>query len=169
MSGRPRVGLLFGGRSVEHEVSVISARAVAIALRQTSFECVPIGVAGNGRWLSPEWSQTILSGRAARAEPADVEDDGVRVVLDPGGERLICLGPGREPRPVRLDVIFPLIHGWGGEDGRVQGALELAGIPYVGAGVLGSAAGMDKAVARRSELPAATSRMETSSRRTSER
>jgi D-alanine-D-alanine ligase len=149
LSPARRVGLLFGGRSVEHEVSVTSARAVAEALRQANLVCVPIAVTGDeGRWLSPEASAAILASDAARAEPRAGSDDGAGVVLEPGKRRLVRVAPGSEPTPVEVDCVFPLVHGWGGEDGRVQGALDLAGIPYVGAGVLGSAAAMDKAVAR---------------------
>jgi D-alanine-D-alanine ligase len=147
MSGRIRVGLLFGGRSVEHEVSLVSARGVAAAMRDTELDLVPLGVAGDGRWLSPELSAEILDGEAARVECAN--DDGVRLVVDPGGGGLLRSAPGAPLEPVALDVVFPLIHGWGGEDGRIQGALELAAIPYVGADVLGSAAGMDKAMAKK--------------------
>jgi len=146
LSDRLRVGLLFGGRSVEHEVSVVSARGVARAMRATDLECVPIGVTAEGRWLSPELSTRILDGELARVDP--IPDDGVRLLVDPGGGGLIR-DDGRAGREaVALDVLFPLVHGWGGEDGRLQGALDLAGLPCVGAGVLGSAVGMDKAVAK---------------------
>ncbi|MBZ5639848.1 MAG: D-alanine--D-alanine ligase [Acidobacteriia bacterium] len=147
MSARLTVGLLFGGASVEHEVSVASARGVARGLDPGRFECIPIGVTGDGRWLPPEASRAILGGSEARVErPAGGGDD--RLVVDPGGGGLLLLS-GRDPaRPVPLDVLFPVLHGWGGEDGRLQGAMDLAGIPCVGAGVLGSALGMDKAVAK---------------------
>ena len=147
MTDRRRVGLLFGGRSVEHEVSVDSARSVAAAMRSSRLECVPIGVTGDGRWLSPELSQSFLDGDAARVEATQRQCDTGRIVIDPGGGRLLRLGAA-EPRPLELDVVFPLIHGWGGEDGRLQGALDLAGIPYVGAGVCASAVAMDKVLAR---------------------
>jgi len=127
---------------------VVSARGVSAAMRSTSLTCVPIAVEGDGRWLSPELSARILGGGAARVDPGAADDDGARVVLDPGGGGLLGLRPSGETRPLEIDVLFPLVHGWGGEDGRLQGALELAGIPYVGAGVLGSAAGMDKALAK---------------------
>lgn len=143
-----RIGLLFGGRSVEHEVSVVSARGVRVALHEAGFECSPLAVAGDGRWLGPERSLAILETDARRAEPG-VPDDGARVAVDPGGQRLLRFEPGAEPRPIEVDVLFPLVHGWGGEDGRLQGALELAGIPYVGAGVTGSAAAMDKIVSKK--------------------
>jgi len=146
MSDATRVGLLFGGRSVEHEVSLVSARGVAATMRRTALECVPLAVTPRGRWLSPEVSARILDSDRPHAEPGPDEDDGVSLVPAPG--RAMLLRHGSEGTPVEIDVVFPLIHGWGGEDGRMQGALDLAGIPYVGAGVLGSAVGMDKAVAR---------------------
>ena len=148
MTATRRVGLLFGGRSVEHEVSVVSARGVDTAMAQTSLTCVPIGVTGDGRWLSPDASRRVLAGRTARVEPTPGAEDGVRVVLDPGGAGLLLQEERGPTRPLEIDVLFPLVHGWGGEDGRLQGALELAGLAYVGAGVLASAAGMDKAVAK---------------------
>jgi D-alanine-D-alanine ligase len=148
LTGPRRVGVLFGGRSVEHEVSVDSARSVAGALAEGDLVCVPIGVTGDGRWLSPELSRTLLDGGGRRAEPSPEQDDGARVIVDPGAGRLLCGAEGRAPEPVELDVVFPLVHGWGGEDGRLQGTLDLAGIPCVGAGVAGSAVGMDKALAR---------------------
>ncbi len=138
-----RVGLLFGGASVEHEVSVVSARGVAAGLDPARFDCVALAVTGDGRWLSPEASARILGSERARAEVSPADDDGVRLVVDPGGG-LLAVAPDGPAVPVAVDVIFPVLHGWGGEDGRLQGALELAGIPCVGAGVLGSAAGMDK-------------------------
>ena len=96
------MGLLFGGRSVEHEVSVVSARGVARAMRATDLECVPIGVTGEGRWLSPELSARILDGELARVDP--IPDDGVRLLVDPGGGGLIR-DDGRAGRDaVALDV-----------------------------------------------------------------
>ncbi|HXV76195.1 MAG TPA: D-alanine--D-alanine ligase family protein [Candidatus Polarisedimenticolaceae bacterium] len=143
-----RVGLLFGGRSVEHEVSLSSARGVARAMGETALVCVPIGVTPEGRWLSPEVSRAILDGDGARVEPPAGGDDGDRIVLDPGRRGMQRVTADRTARPLAVDVVFPLVHGWGGEDGRLQGALDLAGLPCVGAGVLGSAVGMDKAVAK---------------------
>ncbi len=147
MSAPRRVGLVFGGRSVEHEVSVVSARGVARAMGETGLRCVPLAVTQKGEWLSPDSSAEILAGTAKQVEPGP-GDDGARVLFSPGGAGLLCLSPGGEPRPLDLDVIFPLVHGWGGEDGRLQGALELAGMPYVGSGVVASATGMDKALSK---------------------
>ena len=147
MRERKRVGLLFGGASVEHEVSLVSARGVAAALDAARFERVCLAVDGDGRWLAPEAGEAVLRGGGARVE-APRPDSGARIVVDPGGGGLAVQAEGSSPRPVDVDVVFSVMHGWGGEDGRVQGVLELAGIPYVGAGVLGSAVGMDKRVAR---------------------
>ena len=143
-----RVGLLFGGRSVEHEVSVVSARGVADAMRRTSLRLVPLAVGGDGRCFSPDLSARILAGASARVEVPGAEDDGARVVVDPGGGGLLELTREGSSRPLGIDVLFPLVHGWGGEDGRLQGALDLSGVAYVGSGVLGSAVGMDKALAK---------------------
>ena len=148
MSEPRRLGLVFGGSSVEHEVSVTSARGVAAALRDSSLECVPIGVTGEGRWLGPALSRAILDSDRSRAEPLSTEDDGWSVVLRPGAGQLLEIGPDGLTRPLALDLLFPLIHGWGGEDGRLQGALELAGLPYVGCGVAASVVAMDKILTR---------------------
>jgi D-alanine-D-alanine ligase len=147
MSGRLRVGLLFGGASVEHEVSVVSARGVAAALDPARFETVPIGLTGDGRWLGPEASAVVLAGNALRVEPPS-PDDGSRLLVDPGAGGIVSATRERPSKPIPIDVVFSVVHGWGGEDGRIQGLLDLAGIPCVGAGVLGSAIGMDKQVAK---------------------
>jgi len=144
---RQRVALLFGGASVEHEVSVVSARAVARALLDAGFDCLPIGITGEGRWLGPERSRQILDGAEERAE-AGATGDAVGVAVDPGAGRFLRLVGAGEARPIEVDVVFPLVHGWGGEDGRIQGLLDLAGLPFVGPGVTGSAAAMDKVVSK---------------------
>jgi D-alanine-D-alanine ligase len=131
---------------VEHEVSVVSARGVAAAIDPDRFETVPLGICGNGRWLGPAESARVLRSNAKRVEAGD--SDGSRVVVDPGFGGLLMATPGSDATPVPIDVVFSVVHGWGGEDGRIQGLLELAGIPCVGAGVLGSAVGMDKQVAK---------------------
>jgi len=149
MSGTLRVGLLFGGRSVEHEVSVQSARGVAAAMRSTALQCVPLAVTTEGHWLSPSASRALLDGGATRVEASAATSGAGRVAIEPAGRRLLLLASDRPPEPLEIDVLFPLVHGWGGEDGRLQGALDLAGVPYVGAGVLGSAVGMDKSATKR--------------------
>ncbi len=146
MSARLSVGLLFGGVSVEHEISLVSARGVAAALDPERFETVPLAISGNGRWLDPEASARVLHSEAKRVEA--VNQDGPRLLVDPGFGGFVRLAPGAGAQPVPVDVVFSVVHGWGGEDGRIQGLLELGGIPCVGAGVLGSAVGMDKQVAK---------------------
>jgi D-alanine-D-alanine ligase len=145
---RTRVGLLFGGGSVEHEVSLSSARAVGAAIRAAGLDCVPIAVTGDGRWLPPAESQRVLDSAAERVETPEPGSAIGRLGVDPG-RGLVRLEPGAPPAPLEVDIVFPLWHGRTGEDGRLQGLLDVAGLPYVGAGVTGSAAGMDKVVAKR--------------------
>jgi D-alanine-D-alanine ligase len=137
MERRVRVGLLFGGRSSEHEVSLQSAASIASAIDASRFEVVPIGITREGRWLLPADSAAAL-----RRGPGAV--GGEPLALVPAGDAaLVPVGRAEAAAPV--DVVFPVLHGPNGEDGTVQGLLELAGVPYVGSGVLGSAVGMDKA------------------------
>jgi D-alanine-D-alanine ligase len=138
---RLRVGVLFGGRSGEHEVSLASATSVIRALDPEKYEAVPIGIAKDGRWLVGTKAQKMLG---------EVLKSGERVTLppDPTAGALVPIAQGAG-HPVTVDVMFPVLHGTFGEDGTVQGLLELAGLPYVGAGVLASAVGMDKDVQKR--------------------
>ena len=140
---RLRIGILFGGRSGEHEVSLASAASVIRALDTEKYEAVPIGITKDGRWL--------VGTSAAQKLLPEVLKTGERVVLppDPSSSALVSLGGGSAQPSVKVDVIFPVLHGTFGEDGTVQGLLELAGVPYVGAGVLGSAVGMDKDLQKR--------------------
>jgi D-alanine-D-alanine ligase len=137
-----RVGVLFGGRSGEHEVSLASAASVIRALDPEKYEAVPIGITKDGRWLVGVGAQKLL---------AEVLKSGERVSLppDPTAASLVPLSPSSGHPSVTVDVMFPVLHGTFGEDGTVQGLLELAGLPYVGAGVLASAVGMDKDVQKR--------------------
>jgi D-alanine-D-alanine ligase len=139
---RIRVGILFGGRSGEHEVSLASAASVMRALDPEKYEAVPIGISKDGRWLVGGGAQKMLS---------EVLKTGERVVLppDPNAASLMPITPAPGQPSTRVDVVFPVLHGTFGEDGTVQGLLELAGLPYVGAGVLASAVGMDKDVQKR--------------------
>lgn len=139
---RLRIGILFGGRSGEHEVSLVSAASVIRALDPTLYEAVPIGITKQGQWLV---------GTSANALLPEILRSGQRVALppDPGAGSLVPLGPGPSTGAQHVDVVFPVLHGTFGEDGTVQGLLELAGMPYVGAGVIGSAMGMDKDVQKR--------------------
>ena len=139
---RLRVGVLFGGRSGEHEVSLASAASVIRALDPEKYEVVPIGISKDGRWLVGTTAHRMLP---------DVLKSGERVVLppDPSAAALVPLASGTGQPSVTIDVAFPVLHGTFGEDGTIQGLLDLAGLPYVGAGVLGSAVGMDKDVQKR--------------------
>ncbi len=145
MSKKIRLGILFGGRSGEHEVSLTSAASVIKALDPDKYEIVPVGITRQGKWLVGSAADKLLPGVLEHGKP-------VTPSVDPSGPKLIPLdhsvaavghgAPG-------VDVIFPVLHGTFGEDGTVQGLLELADIPYIGAGVLASAAGMDKDVMKR--------------------
>jgi len=161
-----RVGILFGGRSGEHEVSLLSAASVLNAIDKEKYEVVPIGITKDGRWLTAEHAENLLTGklvleprnlRAGDPEttsPAAVLARGEAVVVPPEPvhrqrgfvpfQTDAGLMRRASDRAINVDVIFPVLHGTFGEDGTIQGLLELADIPYVGAGVLGSAAGMDK-------------------------
>ncbi len=140
---RIRVAVLFGGRSAEHEISVLSARSVIDALDPERYEVVPIGVTKRGRWeLVPGGPAALPAAGGSLPQVAD--EVGAEVALDqePGAGALV----GRDGSRTSIDVVIPMLHGPFGEDGSIQGFLEMAGVPYVGAGVLGSAVGMDKAV-----------------------
>src|SRR5579864_9786957 len=161
-----RVGVLFGGRSGEHEVSLLSAASVLSAIDKEEYEVVPIGITKEGHWLTAEHAENLLQGklmlepRNLRAgdpettEAAAVLARGEAAVFPPEpvhrDKGLVPFQTDASPlrrasdRAINVDVIFPVLHGTFGEDGTIQGLLELADIPYVGAGVLGSAAGMDK-------------------------
>jgi D-alanine-D-alanine ligase len=166
-----RVGILFGGRSGEHEVSLLSAASVFNAIDKTRFEVVPIGITKEGRWLTAADAERLLQGKGvsesssqAHLRAGDPEATPGAAVLASGEAAVFPPEPQRQPgsltpfqteaglarrasdRAINVDIIFPVLHGTFGEDGTIQGLLELADIPYVGAGVLGSAAGMDKDV-----------------------
>lgn len=140
MASRIRVGVIFGGRSSEHQVSLVSAASVIRALPRDRYEVVPIGITKDGRWISSPNALELLT--EGGVPPSETEHT---LLPEPGRQGLIgaC---GESGDPIRLDVVFPVLHGTFGEDGTMQGLLELADIPYVGAGVLGSALGMDKIV-----------------------
>jgi len=149
MAKKLRVGILFGGRSGEHEVSLLSAASILKAIDRKKFEVVPIGITKTGRWLTAGGAQALLAGNAAEAdglaleaEAANAPADAVTAIV-PDAATLSGSGSGR------LDVVFPVLHGTFGEDGTIQGLFELADIAYVGSGVLGSSAGMDKDVMKR--------------------
>jgi len=138
MSRKVRVGVIFGGRSGEHEVSLVSATSVINALDKEKYDIVPIGITPEGRWLSSERALGLLKAKTGlTTEPERF------LVPEPQRQALVS-AKGEASEDFRIDVVFPIVHGTFGEDGALQGLLELANLPYVGAGVLGSALGMDK-------------------------
>jgi D-alanine-D-alanine ligase len=159
-----RVGVLFGGRSGEHEISLLSAASVFKAVDQNKYEVVPIGITKDGRWVTSGDAEQLLAGKPLQHErqlragdpetttSAAVLHNGEAVIVPPEPQKSGAMTPFQSEgltrrasdRAINVDVIFPVLHGTFGEDGTIQGLLELADIPYVGAGVLGSAAGMDK-------------------------
>ncbi|MEO5951492.1 MAG: D-alanine--D-alanine ligase family protein, partial [Chloroflexia bacterium] len=136
MPRKIRVGVLFGGQSSEHEVSLASARSVMRAMNPDKYDVVPIGITKSGGWLTS--GDPLAQLRGGTGDSA--EDGGSTSIVPTGSGMGDVAGSGGEP----LDVIFPVLHGPYGEDGTVQGFLALAGLPYVGSEVLGSAVGMDK-------------------------
>lgn len=170
---RIRVGILFGGRSGEHEVSLLSAASVLEAIDKTKYEVVPIGITRDGRWLTAAHAENLLRSRHAPGEhlrAGDPHATPTAAVLATGSSTIVPPVPRAELlpfqssppsssrsdkggddllQPIHVDIMFPVLHGTFGEDGTIQGLLELADIPYVGSGVLGSAAGMDKDVMKR--------------------
>jgi D-alanine-D-alanine ligase len=154
-SSKLRVAVLFGGRSAEHEISLLSARFVVASLDRDKYEPVLIGIDKNGRWLLQDESSLLEAAQDPRHVKLNPSMPGVFLSpypeRDGGALRRVDSASGA---PLGVDVIFPVLHGPMGEDGTVQGLLELSGLPYVGAGVLGSAVGMDKDVMKRLLLQA---------------
>ena len=159
-----RIGILFGGRSGEHEVSLLSAASILDAIEKDKYEVVPIGITKEGRWLTADHAEKLLHGEFSSAKLLRAGDPdatpgaallakGESIVIPPvPGDALAPFDtPQRrlEDRAINVDVVFPVLHGTFGEDGTIQGLLELADLPYVGSGVLGSSAGMDKDVMKR--------------------
>ncbi|HSM88256.1 MAG TPA: D-alanine--D-alanine ligase family protein [Candidatus Limnocylindrales bacterium] len=161
-----RVGVLFGGRSGEHEVSLLSAASVLKAINKDKYDVVPIGISKEGRWLASADAERLLRGEAVHGDgrhlrAGDPGATSAAAVLAKGESVIVPPVPqsrGLVPfesaatageHRIEVDVMFPVLHGTFGEDGTIQGLLELADIPYVGAGVLGSAAGMDKDVMKK--------------------
>ena len=168
-----RVGILFGGRSGEHAVSLLSAASVLKAIDRKKYEVIPIGITKEGQWVSASDAERLLNGgveaEGRKLRAGDPETTPAAAVLARGESVIVPPVPSNaktgtlvpfetsartidlqgHSRALDLDVVFPVLHGTFGEDGTVQGLLELAGIAYVGSGVLGSAAGMDKDVMKR--------------------
>ena len=148
MSPKQRVLVLFGGRSAEHEISLLSARFVVEALDPERFEAVLVGIDKQGRWQLESRESLLAAGKDAHAVALSSGLPQVSLPPRPAASGALELTVETGP-PLGVDVVFPVLHGPMGEDGTVQGLLELSGLPYVGAGVLGSAVGMDKDVMKR--------------------
>lgn len=164
---KTRVGVLFGGRSGEHEVSLLSAASVLKAINKDKYDVVPIGITKEGRWLTSAHAERLLQGNGSGDGPGShlragdpaatssaavlAKGDSVIVPPVPQSHGMMPFeSPGKSgDAGIQVDVIFPVLHGTFGEDGTIQGVFELADIPYVGAGVLGSSAGMDKDVMKK--------------------
>ncbi|GGU43496.1 D-alanine--D-alanine ligase family protein [Streptomyces lavendofoliae] len=151
---KPRVAVVFGGRSSEHAISVVTAGAVLRAIDRDKYDVLPIGITTDGRWAltADEPERMAIADRALPTVADLTESDEGSVVLsvDPGSREVVYSEPGAVPKALGdVDVVFPVLHGPYGEDGTLQGLLELAGVPYVGAGVLSSAVGQDKEYMKR--------------------
>jgi D-alanine-D-alanine ligase len=152
-----RVGVLFGGRSGEHEISLRSALTVMSSMDPHRYEILPIGIGRDGRWSLQSDALRMLNDASPKLQALERGGLPVSLLPYPDSRALVSnaargislIGKGAGPLPGPLDVVFPVLHGTFGEDGTVQGLLDLAGVPYVGAGVLGSAIGMDKDVQKR--------------------
>ncbi|MFD6247778.1 D-alanine--D-alanine ligase family protein [Streptomyces roseolus] len=151
---KPRVAVVFGGRSSEHAISVVTAGAVLKAIDRTKYDVLPIGITREGRWAltadAPERMAIAERSLPDVAQLAESATGGVVLPVDPASREVVLHEPGSLPQALgEVDVVFPVLHGPYGEDGTLQGLLELSGIPYVGAGVLASAVGQDKEYMKR--------------------
>lgn len=151
---KPRVAVVCGGRSSEHGISVVTAGAVLRAIDRSKYEVLPIGITRDGRWAltadDPE-RMAITDRRTPSVEElAESSEGGVVLPVDPANREVVYAEPGSVPKALgEVDVVFPVLHGPYGEDGTLQGLLELSGVPYVGSGVLSSAVGQDKEYMKR--------------------
>ncbi|MFI8179456.1 D-alanine--D-alanine ligase [Actinacidiphila glaucinigra] len=153
-SRKPRVAVVFGGRSSEHAISVVTAGAVLSAIDRDKYDVLPIGITTDGRWAltADDPSRMAIADRALPSveELAESSDGSVMLPVDPASREVVYSEPGSVPKALGdVDVVFPMLHGPYGEDGTLQGLLELSGVPYVGSGVLASAVGMDKEYMKR--------------------
>ena len=141
MAKKLRIGVVFGGRSGEHEVSLRSARSVIEALDKSKYEVLPIAITKEGNWLGPGAATKLLPAETQRLlsmnATGDMNQD-VAIIGDPSRNGLVRLDSGKQS-PERLDVVIPVLHGTYGEDGTIQGLFEMAAIPFVGCGTLASA------------------------------
>ncbi|WP_030851964.1 D-alanine--D-alanine ligase family protein [Streptomyces sp. NRRL S-475] len=151
---KPRVAVVFGGRSSEHGISVVTAGAVLKAIDRTKYDVLPIGITQDGRWAltadEPE-RMAIVDRRPPTVDLlAESAEGAVILPVDPASREVVYSEPGSVPKALgEVDVVFPVLHGPYGEDGTLQGLLELSGVPYVGSGVLASAVGQDKEYMKR--------------------
>lgn len=153
-SRKPRVAVVFGGRSSEHGISVVTAGAVLKAIDRTVYDVLPIGITQDGRWAltADEPERMAISDRRTPSvdQLAESTEGGVVLPVDPASREVVYSEPGSVPKALgEVDVVFPVLHGPYGEDGTLQGLLELSGVPYVGSGVLASAVGQDKEYMKR--------------------
>ncbi|MFD3483025.1 MULTISPECIES: D-alanine--D-alanine ligase family protein [unclassified Streptomyces] len=151
---KPRVAVVFGGRSSEHAISVVTAGAVLRSIDRTKYDVLPIGITTDGRWAltADEPDRMGIADRRLPSveELAESTEGGVVLSVDPGNREVVYSEQGSVPKALgEVDVVFPVLHGPYGEDGTLQGLLELSGVPYVGAGVLASAVGQDKEYMKR--------------------
>ncbi|MET9673810.1 D-alanine--D-alanine ligase family protein [Streptomyces sp. NPDC006482] len=151
---KPRVAVVFGGRSSEHAISVVTAGAVLSAIDRDKYDVLPIGITTDGRWAltADDPERMAIADRALPnvADLAESTEGGVVLSVDPANREVVLSEPGAVPKALgEVDVVFPMLHGPYGEDGTLQGLLELSGVPYVGAGVLASAVGQDKEYMKR--------------------
>jgi D-alanine-D-alanine ligase len=142
-----RVGVVFGGRSGEHEVSLVSARSIMKALDGDKYDVIPIGITKHGNWLVGADPQNLLPEPTVKPQIASSGRSGL--IGDPSHRGMILLDSSKNVDKVKLDVVFPIVHGTYGEDGTLQGLLEMASLPYVGCGVMASALGMDKTASKK--------------------
>ncbi len=150
-TGKIRVGVIFGGRSGEHEVSLISASSIMKALNPDKYDVVPVGITKKGSWLVGVKPDAMLEDKSEKNQTCIPFSGQGKASLncDPTNKGLILVDKPANQNRVDLDILFPVIHGTYGEDGTLQGLLEQADMPYVGCGVLASAAGMDKTIAKK--------------------
>ncbi|MFE9398921.1 D-alanine--D-alanine ligase family protein [Streptomyces flavidovirens] len=151
---KPRVAVVFGGRSSEHAISVVTAGAVLRAIDREKYDVLPIGITTDGRWAltADEPDRMAIADRTLPSveDLAESTEGGVVLSVDPGNREVVLSEPGSVPKALgEVDVVFPMLHGPYGEDGTLQGLLELSGVPYVGSGVLASAVGQDKEYMKR--------------------
>ncbi|WP_128380918.1 D-alanine--D-alanine ligase family protein [Streptomyces cavernae] len=151
---KPRVAVVFGGRSSEHGISIVTAGAVLRAIDRTKYDVLPIGITRDGRWAltadDPERMAILDRQQPSVEQLAESGEGGVVLPVDPANREVVYSEPGSVPKALgEVDVVFPMLHGPYGEDGTLQGLLELSGIPYVGSGVLSSAVGQDKEYMKR--------------------